>query len=92
MKRKIFLWLVSALAIGGILSLFASQNPDGYEKVGEELGFIQKATTYFSTPFADYTIGGGDSWLSNSLAGIIGVILTFVAFIILGKILGNRNT
>jgi len=91
MKRKTAIWFLSAIIIAGILSLFASEKPDGYEKAGEELGFIKSATSYFNAPLADYSLPGIHSSISQSFAGIIGVILTFVIFIMLGKLLAKKN-
>ncbi|GEN34368.1 MULTISPECIES: PDGLE domain-containing protein [Aneurinibacillus] len=91
MKSQVKKWLIASLLIAGILSLFASSHPDGFEKAGEETGYIETATALLASPFPDYTIPFMDSWVSNSLAGIIGVIITYFLFTTLGKLVG-RNT
>lgn len=79
-----------SLLIAGGLSVFASKHPDGFEKAGEETGFISRSTQYFNAPLADYLVPGLDSWISGSLAGIAGVLITFGMFLALGKWLGKR--
>jgi cobalt/nickel transport protein len=84
-------WLFISLFVAGIISLFASSHPDGYEKAGEELGFIEKATTFFNAPFPDYQVPGISHALSGSLAGIVGVIVTFIIFLVIGKLIGRKR-
>ncbi|EKN71398.1 hypothetical protein BABA_01910 [Neobacillus bataviensis LMG 21833] len=91
MKKRIYLWIMAAVVIAGAVSLLASGHPDGYEKAGEQLGFIDRATSYLHSPLPDYAIPGMNSWLSSSLAGIIGVALTFSIFVLLGKLAGKRR-
>lgn len=91
MKKRLFLWIAVSLFIAGAVSLLASEHPDGYEKAGEQLGFIDRATSFLHSPFPDYAIPGVHSWLSSSLAGIIGVAITFVFFLLLGKLTGKRR-
>ena len=92
MKKKIWIWFIVSLLIGGGLSLLASSHPDGYEKAGEETGFIEKATSYFTSPLPDYALPGNESNFSNSIVGIFGVILTFLVFLVIGKLLGKKQT
>jgi hypothetical protein len=91
MKKWIYIWIAISLFIAGAVSLLASQHPDGYEKAGKELGFIDRATSYLHSPLPDYAIPGMHSWLSSSLSGIIGVVITFGLFLLLGKMAGKRN-
>lgn len=91
MKKRLFLWIVVSLFIAGPVSLLASTHPDGYEKAGEQLGFIERATSYLHSPLPDYAVPGVHSWLSTSLAGILGVAITFVLFLLLGKMAGKRR-
>lgn len=90
MNKRVMLWLLVSVVIGGGLSLFASTHPDGYETAGAELGFIQKATSYFTAPFPNYSLGG-QSVLSSSLAGVIGVCITFAVFYVIGKVIGRKQ-
>ncbi|MEM7579974.1 MAG: energy-coupling factor ABC transporter permease [Mastigocoleus sp.] len=72
--------VVSILLIAGVLSLFASAWPDGLEKVAEDKGFITLADNIriaLPTPFADYTLNGGEG-IGTSIAGILGSVACFV--------------
>lgn len=84
-------WLLVSLVIGGFISLFASSHPDGFEKSGEELGFIGQATSLLSSPLPDYSVPGLPSTLSSILAGLIGVVVVFGCFLLLGKWLAGRR-
>jgi cobalt/nickel transport system permease protein len=92
LKRVFAVFLISTLILGGLLSLFASTNPDGLEwsiqkvtGVGEleAEGFvhsiaasIQKLTAFM--PDYDYASNGNESSISGtSAAGLIGSGLTF---------------
>lgn len=90
MSRRLSGWLLWSVLIAGGLSIFASQHPDGFEKAGEETGFITKSTSFFKAPLAEYVLPGMESWISGSLAGIIGVFVTFVTFLVVGKWIGKR--
>ncbi|MEU9377918.1 energy-coupling factor ABC transporter permease [Streptomyces sp. NPDC048255] len=70
--------MVSALALAGIVSSFASGSPDGLEKVAADKGIDAKADQYThataGSPLADYEIKDiGNEGLSVGLAGVIGV-------------------
>jgi cobalt/nickel transport protein len=97
MKRRsvwfILTGLIAALVLAGLVSNFASGQPDGLDSVAregctfDEDGNITGGTCmaqgeqYNQTgdsPLADYGIRGIDNeFLSTGLAGIIGVLLTF---------------
>jgi len=91
-NRKIAWWLAASLVVAGGVSLLASSHPDGFEKAGEETGYTEKATSLLSSPLPDYTVPGVDSWLSSSLAGIVGVALTFGAFMALSRVLSRKSS
>lgn len=68
--------LLSALC----LSPFASPLPDGLEAVLAHYQVLHEAAPLFVTPLADYqVVGVAFEALSTGLAGLIGVILTFLA-------------
>ncbi|MGW6875069.1 energy-coupling factor ABC transporter permease [Streptomyces xanthophaeus] len=77
--RKVWaVGLVTALALAGIVSSFASTSPDGLEKVAADKGIDAKADEYehatAGSPLADYEIKDiGNDALSVGLAGVIGV-------------------
>jgi len=82
-KNKKFLaagFLVS-LFLAGVVSFYASSDPDGLEKVAEDIGFIETAKdhTYADGALADYGVKGIDNERASvGLAGVIGVIGTAV--------------
>jgi cobalt/nickel transport protein len=70
--------LVSALLAGGA-SFYASSNPDGLEKVAEDIGFINTAkdNANSDTTLADYGVKGIENErLSVGVSGLIGVVAT----------------
>lgn len=92
MKKQIISWFIVSLVIGGFISLLASSHPDGFEKAGEETGYIEHAAdNLFSSPMPDYVIPGIESWFSSSLAGLLGVAITFGFFLLLGKVVTGRK-
>ncbi|MBE3596695.1 MAG: PDGLE domain-containing protein [Hydrogenibacillus sp.] len=40
--KRIAVWLFIALVVGGVLSLWASSDPDGFERAGEDLGYLEQ--------------------------------------------------
>ena len=83
MKQKTFLLsgFVVSLFLAGVVSFYASSNPDGLEKVAEDIGFIEtaKENTNADGVLADYGVKGVDNErLSVGAAGVIGVIATGV--------------
>ena len=82
-KNKKFLaagFLVS-LFLAGVVSFYASSDPDGLEKVAGDIGFIETAKdhTYADGALADYGVQGIENERASvGVAGIIGVIGTAV--------------
>ena len=87
--------------VGGILltlaalfiSPFASGNPDGLERVAENLGFlgIGQDAPYQILP--DYTIPFlGDTGLSTILAGVVGAAILMGLLILVGRNLRKRRS
>jgi len=69
----------AAMFIAGVLSFYASSNPDGLEKVGESIGFIETAqdSAVADSPLADYGVAGVENArISGGLAGLIGITVT----------------
>ena len=82
-KNKKFLaaGLLVSLFLAGVVSFYASSDPDGLEKVAEDIGFIETAKdhTYADGALADYGVKGIDNERASvGLAGVIGVIGTAV--------------
>jgi len=82
-KNKKFLaagFLVS-LFLAGVVSFYASSDPDGLEKVAGDIGFIETAKdhTYAGGALADYGVKGIENERASvGVAGVIGVIGTAV--------------
>ncbi|MFE3447806.1 energy-coupling factor ABC transporter permease [Nonomuraea sp. NPDC059194] len=65
------------LVLAGVVSFFASSNPDGLEAVAENKGFLDQATDHLfgSWALADYGDVGG---IPVGVAGVIGVGITLI--------------
>lgn len=74
-KRFIFSLVIVVLA-----SLFASQKPDGLDKVSEIFGFSDKAVEGLAIMHGYHIHFFGMSKLSAILAGIIGVMIVYGLF------------
>jgi cobalt/nickel transport system permease protein len=75
------LGLLVALLLAGVVSYYASAEPDGLEKVAADEGLDANAEDHALAdgPLADYGVSGvEDERLSVGLAGVIGVGITFV--------------
>jgi cobalt/nickel transport system permease protein len=74
------LGLLVTLLVAGGLSLFASGEPDGLERVSIDKGFEDSAGDHAmaDSPLADYGMSGVEGRAGTSLAGIIGVAATLV--------------
>lgn len=83
-KTFILIGIIVSLFFAGIVSNFASESPDGLEKVAEDTGFMEKAqdSAVADSPLADYGVSIIDNdFLSTGLSGVIGVVLTaLIAF------------
>ncbi|MFM1909666.1 MAG: hypothetical protein RLZZ545_364 [Actinomycetota bacterium] len=81
MKQKSFLvaGFIASLFLAGVVSFYASSQPDGLEKVAEDIGFLETAKdhTYADGALADYGVKGiENARISTGLAGVIGVVAT----------------
>ncbi len=92
MRRSIIIMLSISLVIAGFVSWFASSHPDGLERVAEDKEFIEKAEDPSYELLPDYTVPGGmNEFMSKSLAGIIGTIVTFGLVILIGKLISRKK-
>lgn len=67
-----------ALLLAGVLSYYASSDPDGLTKVSEDEGFAHTETEHGAKdgPFAGYATRDVDNErISGGLAGVIGVVV-----------------
>ncbi|MFQ6855850.1 energy-coupling factor ABC transporter permease [Streptomyces sp. 35M1] len=73
--------LVSAFLLAGVVSFYASADPDGLERVAADQGIDEKVEEHGAadSPLADYGVGDiANARLSGGLAGVIGVSATVV--------------
>jgi len=72
--------LLLALVLAFAISPYASSDPDGLERVAIDRGFDDTASDHAAaeSPLADYAVRGVDGGVSTGLAGVIGVVATFV--------------
>lgn len=89
--RWVWIGLVLALALT-LLAPFASPYVDGLERVAEDLGFSGQAQAAPFELLPNYTLPFlGESGLSTILAGVIGVLVVFVAVWIVARLVrGGR--
>jgi hypothetical protein len=92
MWGPLLLMLALALVIAGGLSYFASTHPDGLERVAEDHRFMDRAREPSHTVMPGYTIPGLHGFLSNGLAGIIGVAATFAVVTAVVRLARKRRT
>lgn len=95
MNIRVFLGsgLLLALVIAVFVSPFASQNPDGLDRVAQDLKFEEKAHPEplatklpFFGVFEEYTVRGVPEAVATPLAGLVGTIATFGLAWGLGKL------
>lgn len=69
--------LLVALLLAGVASHYASDRPDGLERVATDQGFADSAEERLAgAPMSDYQATGiGDSRLSGAAAGVTGTLL-----------------
>jgi hypothetical protein len=92
-KRR---WWLVGLAISVlvvvILAPLASSDPDGLERVGEDAGFLDRASGPLFEILPDYSIPGlADPTVSTIASGLIGVALVFLLMVGLGRLLRRRR-
>lgn len=82
-----------ALLIGVLISPFASQNPDGLDRVAQDLEFEDQAVEDapaqnlpFYAVFEEYALRGVPEGVATSIAGLIGTLATFGLAWGLGKL------
>lgn len=78
------------LVVAGVVSFFASSNPDGLEYVAEDQGFIEAAedSAVSGWSLADYGDVGG---IPVGVAGLLGVGITILVGLALFRLLARRN-
>lgn len=86
-----------ALIIAVFISPFASKDPDGLDRVAQDLAFESKAHSDplahklpFFAVFEEYAVRGVPEAIATPLAGLAGTIVTFGLAMGLGKLATRR--
>ena len=83
--------LLLAAAVVIVLAPLASSDPDGLQRVAIDSGFAEQAQATGLGLLPGYSIPVlGDGPLSLIVAGLVGVIVIFVAMWLLGRVLSRR--
>lgn len=92
-KRFGVIALAVTLLLAGVVSLYASSSPDGLEKVAGDTGFIGTAKGHASdgSPLAGYEASFVGGPLGQTIAGIVGVLVTLALFYALVRFLRRRE-
>lgn len=89
-------WWAVALALTAVVvaaaAIWASSDPDGLERVAEDLGFIGSGEGPAFELLPDYTIPGLDGPASTIVAGLVGVVLVLGLVLLLGRLLARRRS
>jgi cobalt/nickel transport protein len=87
-----------SLVVAVFLSPFASKNPDGLDRVAQDLQFESKAQEEtiakklpFAAVFDEYALRGVPETVATPLAGLVGTIATFGLAWGLGKLAVRRR-
>lgn len=87
-----------ALVIAAILSPFASPDPDGLNRVAEDLEFTDREQAEppaqqlpFANIFDGYALQGAPEAVATPIAGIVGVLATFGLTWAAGKLLVRKS-
>ena len=86
--------MLISVVLAGVLSFYASSEPDGLEKVAQDAGFADSAkdSANADSALADYGVAGvDDPRASVAGAGLIGVAITAAAGFALFALLKPRK-
>lgn len=87
-------WLAVLIGIAGLVvaaSLWASGDPDGLNRIAEDLGFTDAAQGAPYELLPGYSIPGIDGTVSKILAGLVGVVVVLALLWVVGKLLTRRQ-
>jgi hypothetical protein len=87
--------LAVAVGLGTAVSPWASPHPDGLEKVAEDTGFLEHATSNAvqdGSPIPDYAFPGiADERVATGVAGFVGTVGVFVVALGVAWLLRRRR-
>ncbi|HUX02912.1 MAG: PDGLE domain-containing protein [Phycisphaerae bacterium] len=93
-RNTLIVGVAVALLIGGIVSYFASGDPDGLEKTQETLGADKPVHRSVEPPpslFEGYSLKWlGEGFWSNAVAGVVGILLVLGVLLLVARILKRR--
>ena len=88
-------WIVAGILVSLIaifISPMASGNPDGLEKVAQDLGFLNQGLGSPYQILPDYTVPFfGETALSTVMAGIVGAVVIAGLIILIGRNLRRKG-
>ncbi len=88
-------WILAGLVISllaVLISPMASANPDGLERVANDIGFLNAGQESPFKILPDYTIPIlGETGLSTIIAGVVGAVIVFGILILIGRNLSNSK-
>lgn len=91
MRKKDILAGLAAALILAIFSFLASSSADGLERIAQNQGFISKSISFIKSPIPDYAFPNIDNEkLAGSIAGIMGVLITFILGLGLSKLISKK--
>jgi len=94
-RNTLIVGLAAALVVGGIVSYFASDKPDGLEKTQEDLGAAQPVHEGLDAPpvaFDEYSLKWlGEGFWGNAVAGVVGSLLVMGLLLGLGHLLRRKR-
>jgi hypothetical protein len=92
-RRTLVVGTAIAVLIAGVVSYFASANPDGLEKAQEELGVAGPAHQAVEVPavaFQEYNLKWlGEGFWSNAIAGVVGALVVLAILLGVGRLLAR---
>jgi hypothetical protein len=90
--RSFFVLAILTFLLAAVVSLFASSQPDGLERVAIDGGFIEKEDAHWSFALLpDYSVSWmSDHWLGKTIAGILGLVVMFSFVWVLFKWLARK--
>jgi len=82
--------VISILAV--LVSPFASGDPDGLERIAEDMGFLERGLDAPYQLLPDYTVPFlGETALSTIVAGIVGALVVLGIVLLIGSLLKKRK-